>query len=57
MVVTDRSGHQTQISTWTATEGSTVEPAATTSVPLADIAAIDIRAAAAGTVLLRSTFG
>lgn len=57
MVVTDRSGHQTQISTWTASEGSTVEPAATTSVPLADIAAIDIRAAGNGTVLLRSTFG
>lgn len=57
MVVTDRSGHQSQISTWTAAEGSTVVPTATTSVPLSDIAAIDIRAAANGTVLLRSTFG
>lgn len=57
MVVTDHAGHQTQISTWTAAEGSTVVPTATTSVPLSDIAAIDIRAAANGTVLLRSTFG
>lgn len=57
MVVTDRSGKQTQISTWTAAEGSTVVPIATTSVPVSDIAAIDIRSAANGTVLLRSTFG
>lgn len=57
MVVTDRSGRQTQISTWTADEGSTVVPVATTSVPLAEIAAVDIRSARDGTVLLRSTFG
>lgn len=57
MVVTDRAGHQSQISTWTAEEGSTVVPTATTSVPLADIASIDIRSAGDGTVLLRSTFG
>jgi RNA polymerase sigma-70 factor (ECF subfamily) len=57
MVVTDRAGHQTQISTWTAAEGTTVVPTATTSVPISNIAAIDIRAAVNGTVLLRSTFG
>ncbi|WP_295120947.1 anti-sigma factor [uncultured Leifsonia sp.] len=57
MVVTDRAGHQTQISTWTAAEGTTVVPTATTSVPISDIAAIDIRAAVNGTVLLRSKFG
>ena len=57
MVVTDRAGRQTQISTWTASEGSTVAPTATTSVALADIAALDIRSAGDGTVLLRSTFG
>ncbi|WP_348787564.1 zf-HC2 domain-containing protein [Leifsonia sp. NPDC080035] len=57
MVVTDRDGRQAQISTWTAEEGSTVVPTATTSVPLADIAAVDIRSAGDGTVLLRSTFG
>lgn len=57
MVVTDRQGRQTQVSTWTAEEGETVVPTATTSVALADIAAIDIRSAGDGTVLLRSTFG
>lgn len=56
MVVTDRQGRQTQVSTWTAEEGETVVPTATTSVALADIAAIDIRSAGDGTVLLRSTF-
>jgi hypothetical protein len=57
MVVTDRDGTQTQVSTWTAEEGSTVVPIATTSVAVADIASIDIRSAGDGTVLLRSTFG
>ncbi len=57
MVVTDRSGAQHTISTWTADEGTTALPVATTSVPLEDIAAVDIRSAADGTVLLRSTFG
>ncbi|WP_314147302.1 zf-HC2 domain-containing protein [uncultured Leifsonia sp.] len=56
MVVTDRAGRQTQISTWSAQEGTTAVPTATTSIPIADIAAIDIRAAGNGTVLLRSTF-
>ncbi|MFF2051595.1 anti-sigma factor family protein [Leifsonia sp. NPDC058194] len=57
MVVTDREGRQTQVSTWTAQEGTTVVPTATTSVALADIATIDIRSAGDGTVLLRSSFG
>ncbi|WP_158863847.1 anti-sigma factor family protein [Leifsonia sp. AG29] len=56
MVVTDRQGRQTQLSTWTADEGSTVRPIATTSVPVSDIASIDIRSAGDGTVLLKSTF-
>lgn len=56
MVVTDRQGRQTQVSTWTAAEGTVVGPVATTSVPVADIAAIDIRSDS-GAVLLRSTFG
>jgi hypothetical protein len=56
MVVTDRAGRQTAISTWTAQEGTTAWPTATTSVRLADIAAVDIRTAGDGTVLLRSTF-
>jgi hypothetical protein len=57
MVVTDRAGKQYQISTWTAEEGTTVAPVATTSLQFKDISAIDIRAAGDGTVLLRSTFG
>jgi Putative zinc-finger len=57
MVVTDRDGKQTQISTWSAAAGSTVEPTATTSVPLDEIATVDIRSATDGTVLLRSSFG
>jgi RNA polymerase sigma-70 factor (ECF subfamily) len=57
MVVTDRSGKQTQISTWTAKAGTTVQPTATTSVPLDKIATVDIRSAADGMVLLRSSFG
>jgi len=56
MVITDRSGKQTQVSTWTATAGSTVEPTATTSLPVEKIASIDIRSATDGTVLLKSTF-
>lgn len=55
LVVTDRAGKQTPVSTWTATEGSTVVPTATTSVPVSDIAAVDIRSDD-GVVLLRSTF-
>ncbi|SEI08704.1 MULTISPECIES: zf-HC2 domain-containing protein [unclassified Leifsonia] len=57
MVVTDRSGHEHQVSTWTADEGTTATPVATISLPLKDIAAVDIRSADNGTVLLRSTFG
>ena len=57
MVVTDRAGQQHTISTWTADEGTTALPVATTSVPLKDIATVDIRSAGDGTVLLRSTFG
>lgn len=57
MVVTDRSGTQTQVATWTAGPGTTVKPTATTSVAKADIASIDIRSAVDGTVLLKTTFG
>ncbi|MGH1548551.1 zf-HC2 domain-containing protein [Leifsonia poae] len=57
MVVTDRAGQQHTISTWTADEGTTALPVATTSVAIKDIATVDIRSAYDGTVLLRSTFG
>jgi hypothetical protein len=55
MVVTDRKGASMQVSSWTAAAGTTVSPTATTSVPVADIASIDIRAAS-GQVLLKTTF-
>ncbi|NEN06590.1 hypothetical protein G3T36_12000 [Diaminobutyricibacter tongyongensis] len=55
MVVTDRKGASMQVSSWTASAGTTVSPTATTSVPVADIASIDIRAAS-GQVLLKTTF-
>jgi hypothetical protein len=55
MVVTDRAGKSMQVSSWTASAGTTVSPTATTSVPVADIASIDIRAAN-GQVLLKTTF-
>ncbi|AGW41602.1 oligopeptidase B [Leifsonia xyli subsp. cynodontis DSM 46306] len=57
MVVTDRAGRETPVSTWTARQGTTATPTATTSVPLAEIASIDIRAADGPIVLLRSTIG
>ena len=56
MVVTDRDGKQHTISTWTADDGTHGDAVATTSVPLTDIATVDIRSAGDGTVLLRSTF-
>ncbi len=55
MVVTDRAGASKQVSSWTAYAGTTVSPTSTTSVPVADIASIDIRAAN-GQVLLKTTF-
>ena len=55
MVVTDRAGASMQVSSWTASAGTTVSPIATTSVPVADIASIDIRAAN-GQVLLKTSF-
>ena len=56
LVVTDRSGRQTPVSTWTAYSGTTVEPVATVSVPRDQIRSLEVRAAD-GTVLLRSSFG
>lgn len=56
LVVTDRSGHQTPVSTWTASAGTTVEPVATVGVPRDQIRSLEVRAGD-GTVLLRSRFG
>jgi hypothetical protein len=56
LVVTDSSGRQTPVSTWTASAGTTVEPVATVGVPRDRIRSLEVRAAD-GTVLLRSRFG
>lgn len=55
MFVTDDGGHATQVATWTARPGSTVEPSGTTSLALADIRSIDVRSASDGRVLLRGS--
>jgi hypothetical protein len=55
MYVTNRSGAESEVATWLAAPGTTVEPVATTSLRAEDIAAIDIRSVATGQVLLEST--
>lgn len=55
MYVTDLAGHTTQLSTWTAGPGSTVEPTGTTSLSLSDIRSIDVRAIDSATILLTGT--
>ncbi len=53
MYVTDAAGHSTQIATWTAKPGTTVEPSGTTSLALDEISVVDIRSASSGRVLLQ----
>lgn len=57
MYVTDRSGAETQVSSWLARPGGTVTPTATTSLSRAEIESVDIRAVSTGEVMLRSSFG
>jgi anti-sigma factor RsiW len=57
MYVTNRSGHESEVATWLATPGTTVEPVATTSLKVEDISAVDIRSVATGQVLLQSDLG
>lgn len=52
MYVTDASGNTTQLATWTAKPGHTVEPSGTTSLALADIRSVDVRSLDSGEVLL-----
>jgi anti-sigma factor RsiW len=52
LYVTDSGGHETQLATWTARPGRTVEPSGTTSIALADIRSVDVRSVASGTILL-----
>jgi hypothetical protein len=57
MYVTNRSGHESEVATWLAAPGTTVEPVATTSLKVEDIFAVDIRSVATGQVLLQSDLG
>jgi RNA polymerase sigma-70 factor (ECF subfamily) len=50
--VTSKAGKASQVATWVATEGSTVNPTATTDLDENEIASVDIRSAS-GQVLLR----
>lgn len=52
MYVTDASGNATQLATWTAKPGRTVEPSGTTSLALAEIRLVDVRSLDSGEVLL-----
>ena len=52
MFVTDAVGRSMQVATWTASQGSTVEPSGQTSLAVADILSIDIRSITDGQVLL-----
>ncbi len=54
LFVTDESGNTTEIATWSAAPGSRVEPSASTSLPISQIASLDVRSTD-GTVLLRGS--
>jgi hypothetical protein len=56
LVVTARNGVQSQISTWTAGPGATVEPTGTTNLNVKDIASVEIREVPSDETLLRSSF-
>ncbi len=55
MFVTDASGDATQIATWSATPGSTVEPSGTTNLAVDQISSVDVRSTSTGAVLLSGT--
>jgi hypothetical protein len=54
MYVTDAAGQSTEVASWTATPGTTVEPSGTTSLAIDQIAAVEVRTTN-GTVLLSGT--
>ena len=55
LVVVDREGHRTEVSSWRATPGATARLEAGTALAVADIASLEIRAVASGDVLLRGS--
>lgn len=54
MYVTDRAGSSIRVATWLASPGAEAAPYATTTLPLEQIAAIDIRSMRTGAVLLQA---
>ncbi|GAA3741147.1 zf-HC2 domain-containing protein [Leifsonia bigeumensis] len=52
MYVTDSAGEATQLATWTAMPGSTVEPSGTTSLTLDEIRSVEVRSVESGAILL-----
>ena len=54
MWVTDEAGASAQLASWTAAPGETAKPSATTSLALADIRSVEVRAVDSGAVLLRT---
>lgn len=57
LVVVDREGRRSELSTWRASPGATARLQAGTAVDLHDIVALEIRAVASGDVLLRGSPG
>lgn len=57
LVVIDREGRSTEVSTWRATPGATARLEAGSALPVDEIASLEIRAVASGDVLMRSVAG
>ena len=55
LVVVDREGHRTEVSSWRATPGATARLEAGTALAVEEIASLEIRAVASGDVLLRGS--
>lgn len=55
MFAVSRDGTRVQLATWTAREGTTATPSGSTSLPMSDIAAVQVVAADSGDVLLQRT--
>ncbi|HEY3004949.1 MAG TPA: zf-HC2 domain-containing protein [Kribbellaceae bacterium] len=54
MYVTDRTGKATEVATWRADPGTEARPDATTTLPLDQIAAVDVRTIDTGRVVLHA---
>jgi Putative zinc-finger len=57
LVVVDRDGERSEVSSWRASPGSVARLAAGTAVDLDDIVSLEIRAVGSGDVLMRGTSG